>query len=111
MEEQWISGWSLRCACRALAQGGLTYGGTEYDKERYEELRNIAAEMLCVGTEVPVDTVKRFFCNETGYQTPKIDTRAAVFVDGKILMVHEKNGTWSLPGGWCDVVSRWRPTR
>ena len=43
------------------------------------------------------------FCNETGYQTPKLDTRAAVFRDGKILLVHEKNGTWALPGGWCDV--------
>lgn len=44
------------------------------------------------------------FCNETGYQTPKLDTRAAVFKEGKILLVHEKNGTWSLPGGWCDVL-------
>lgn len=26
-----------------------------------------------------------------------------MFVDGKILLVHENNGTWSLPGGWCDV--------
>ena len=43
------------------------------------------------------------FCNEEGYQTPKVDTRAAVFVDGKILLVHENNGTWALPGGWCDV--------
>ena len=30
-------------------------------------------------------------------------TRAAVFQKEKILLVHEKNGTWSLPGGWCDV--------
>lgn len=30
------------------------------------------------------------FCNETGYQTPKLDTRAAVFKEGKILPVHEK---------------------
>ena len=36
-------------------------------------------------------------------QTPKVDTRAAVFIDGKILLVHESNGTWALPGGWCDV--------
>ena len=40
---------------------------------------------------------------ETGYQTPKLDTRAAVFQDGKILLVKENNGTWSLPGGWVDV--------
>ena len=34
----------------------------------------------------------------------KIDTRARRFSgEGKILLVQEKNGTWSLPGGWCDV--------
>ena len=51
----------------------------------------------------PLEKVKELFCNETGYQTPKIDTRAAIFKDDKILLVHENNGTWSLPGGWCDV--------
>ena len=53
--------------------------------------------------DIPLEKVKNLFCNETGYQTPKVDTRAAVFKEGKILLVHEKNGTWSLPGGWCDV--------
>ena len=48
--------------------------------------------------------MKGLFCGETGYQTPKLDTRAAIFKDGKILLVHENNGTWSLPGGWCDVL-------
>ena len=37
------------------------------------------------------------------YQAIYLDTRAAVFIDGKILLVRENNGTWSLPGGWCDV--------
>ena len=49
------------------------------------------------------EKVKNLFYNETGYQTPKIDTRAAIFKDDKILLVHENNGTWSLPGGWCDL--------
>lgn len=53
--------------------------------------------------DVPLETVIGLFCNETGYQTPKIDTRAAIFKDGKILLVHENNGKWSLPGGWVDV--------
>ena len=26
-----------------------------------------------------------------------------MFVNNKILLVHENNGTWALPGGWCDV--------
>ena len=43
------------------------------------------------------------FCRETGYQTPKLATRAAVFQDGRILLVRENDGRWSLPGGWVDV--------
>lgn len=88
---------------QSIAQAGLAYGENEYDRERYEELRKIAAEMISCEMEIPVEKVTAFFCNETGYQTPKVDTRAAVFENGKILLVHEKNDTWSLPGGWCDV--------
>lgn len=88
---------------QSIAQAGLAYGENPYDRERYEQLREIAAQMVALETELPLEKVKGFFCNETGYQTPKVDTRAAVFQEGKILLVHEKNGTWSLPGGWCDV--------
>ncbi len=59
--------------------------------------------MIAEKADVSFEKAKELFCNETGYQTPKIDTRAAVFKDDKILLVHEENGTWSLPGGWCDV--------
>jgi ADP-ribose pyrophosphatase YjhB (NUDIX family) len=99
-----VSKWTeLAIRVQSLAQGGLAYSDNPYDRERYEELREIAAQMLSCETEIPTETIKTFFCNETGYQTPKIDTRAAVFQEDKILLVHEKNGTWSLPGGWCDV--------
>lgn len=93
--------WAVRI--QSIAQAGLTYGKDAYDKERYEELRNIAAEMISEKTEISVEKIKNLFCNEQGYQTPKVDTRAAIFKDEKILLVHENNGTWSLPGGWCDV--------
>lgn len=59
--------------------------------------------MIAEKADVSFEKAKELFCNETGYQTPKIDTRAAVFKGGKILLVREENGTWSLPGGWCDV--------
>ena len=88
---------------QSIAQAGLQYGKDAYDRERYEELRKISAEMMAEKTGFSLEKVYEIFCNETGYQTPKVDTRAAVFVDGKILLVHENNGTWSLPGGWCDV--------
>ena len=99
--EKWLS-WAMEI--QSLAQAGITYTKDLYDKERYERLREISAEMLKEKTNVPLEKVKDLFCNETGYQTPKIDTRAAIFKDNKILLVHEKNGTWSLPGGWCDVL-------
>lgn len=99
-----MSKWTdLAIRVQSIAQAGLAYSEGVYDRERYEELRDIAAKMISCESGIPVETVKTFFCNETGYQTPKVDTRAAVFRDGKILLVHEKNGTWSLPGGWCDV--------
>lgn len=88
---------------QSIAQAGLQYGKDQYDLERYTQLREIAAEMLSMKTELSTEKIYGLFCNETGYQTPKIDTRAAVFRDGRILLVHENNGTWSLPGGWCDV--------
>ena len=59
--------------------------------------------MVAHMSDIPTEKVKTIFCNETGYQTPKLDTRAAIFKDGKILLVRESSGKWSLPGGWCDV--------
>lgn len=87
---------------QSLAQAGLFYGKDVYDRERYARIRDIAAEIMAMKTELPLGTVKELFCSDYGYQTPKVDTRAAIFRDNKILLVHEKNGTWSLPGGWCE---------
>ncbi len=100
MNDPWID-FAIRI--QSIVQAGLQYGKDVYDRERYTELRQIAAEMMSARTEIPVDKVYDLFCNESGYQTPKVDTRAAVFMDGKILLVQENNGKWALPGGWCDV--------
>ncbi len=99
--EKWLE-WAMEI--QSIAQIGLTYSKDVFDTERYERLREIAAEMLAEQSGMDLERVKTLFCNETGYQTPKIDTRAAVFKDNKILLVHEKNGKWALPGGWCDVL-------
>ena len=100
MKDAWIS-WATEL--QSLAQAGLTYGKDIYDRERYTRIRDIAAEMLTQVSDLPLSKVKDLFCCETGYQTPKIDTRAAIFQDGKILLVRETDGRWALPGGWCDV--------
>ena len=101
LKEPWLK-WAIEI--QSIAQCGLTYTKDVYDKERYEQLRNIASEMLSYKTDIPIDKIKNLFCNEEGYQTPKLDTRAAIFKEGKILLVHERNGKWSLPGGWVDVL-------
>ena len=98
--EKWLQ-WAVEL--QSIAQTGLWYGEGVFDKERYERIREIAAEMISYKTEIPVDKVKDLFCDESGYQTPKLDTRAAIFKEDKILLVQEKNGAWSLPGGWVDV--------
>lgn len=98
--EQWLQ-WAIEL--QSLAQAGLTYGKDVYDYERYERIREISAEIISHMTDIPLEKVKGLFCNESGYQTPKLDTRAAIFDNGKILLVRENNGKWSLPGGWCDV--------
>ncbi len=99
--EKWLK-WAIEI--QSLAQSGLEYTDNVYDIERYEKLREISAEMISEKSNISLDKVKELFCNETGYQTPKIDTRAVIFKDNKILLVHENNGTWALPGGWCDVL-------
>ncbi len=97
---KWLQ-WAVEL--QSLAQAGLHYGKDVFDRERYARVRDIAAEMVSHQSELPLEKVKDLFCCETGYQTPKLDTRAAVFRDGKILLVQENNGTWALPGGWVDV--------
>lgn len=99
-QDKWLE-WAVRL--QALAQTGLAYGKDVYDLERFEEIREIAAEMLIEPSGQPLEVVKDLFCNESGYQTPKLDTRAAIFQNNKILLVQENDGLWSLPGGWCDV--------
>ena len=99
--EKWLK-WAIEI--QSLAQAGLAYTNNVYDIERYERLREISAEIISEKSGLSLEKTKGLFCNETGYQTPKIDTRAAIFKDDKILLVHENNGTWSLPGGWCDVL-------
>lgn len=99
---QWLE-WAKEL--QFIAQAGLTYSENTFDRERFQRVREISAEMMSLMSDIPQETIKGLFCNETGFQTPKLDTRAAIFDDeGRILLVKENNGTWSLPGGWVDVM-------
>ncbi len=99
-ERNWVK---LAMELQFLAQGGLTYSNDVFDIERFERIREISGEMISMGSGYSKEFVENIFCNETGFQTPKMDSRAAIFNNDKILLVQENNGTWSLPGGWVDV--------
>ncbi|MFS0906664.1 NUDIX hydrolase [Priestia aryabhattai] len=101
MEYKWLS-WAKQL--QSISQTGLTYSKDIYDLERFELIRNISVEMLSQQTGMEKTVVKDLFANETGYATPKVDIRAAIFKNNQILMVKEKtDGKWSLPGGWADI--------
>lgn len=99
--DPWLD-WAIEL--QSIAQTGLTFSRDPFDVERFHRLRELSAEMVHFGTGVPKEKLTQLFCNETGYQTPKLETRAAVFQNGNILLVKERlGGEWSLPGGWVDV--------
>jgi ADP-ribose pyrophosphatase YjhB (NUDIX family) len=103
IEAHWLR-WAREL--QALAQSGLTFTRDPYDRERYERLRELSAEVFHHQTGEPVERITTLFADQTGYATPKIDVRAAVFDEaGRILMVRETadRGRWTLPGGWADV--------
>lgn len=99
-KDMWLQ-WAVEL--QSIGQAGLFYGKDPFDRERYERIREIAAEMIAHQADISLEKAKNLFCSEVGYQTPKLDSRAAIFREGKILLVKERNGTWALPGGWVDV--------
>jgi hypothetical protein len=101
MNNKWLK-WASEL--QSIAQAGLTFGADKYDLDRYEQIRSIAVDILHEYTDIDHSKIRELFASETGYQTPKVDIRASVFKDARILMVREKiDGAWSLPGGWADV--------
>lgn len=88
----------------AIANDALLYCKDRFDIERFEQVRRIAARVLEISTFniTAVDALKLFEENE-GYQTPRIDTRAAIFNEkDQVLLVRDYDGKWTLPGGWCE---------
>ncbi len=94
--------WAQRI--QAIAQTGLTYAEDPYDRERYEQLREISVEMASGGLGEDAATVRSLFASALGYPTPKVDVRAVVFRGDALLLVRERRtGGWTFPGGWADV--------
>jgi ADP-ribose pyrophosphatase YjhB (NUDIX family) len=102
MDPEWLR-WVKRL--QAIAQDGLTYTRDDYDAGRYEQLQEVAAEILAAHSTGGLGEAREMLSLEAGPATPKVDVRAAVFRDGgEVLLVKEPDdGRWSLPGGWADV--------
>jgi ADP-ribose pyrophosphatase YjhB (NUDIX family) len=88
----------------ALAQDGLTFARGEYDLDRYRQVSQLAAELLAVISGRPAADLAVEIGRDSGYATPKIDVRGAIFDDReRVLLMQEKTDRrWSLPGGWAD---------
>lgn len=93
---------------QALGQTGLAYSQSDYDRQRYQRLVDLAAEIVAVHTDLPAHDALQSFSVQPGYATAKVDVRGAVVrdrsVDHRVLLVRERSdGCWSMPGGWADV--------
>jgi ADP-ribose pyrophosphatase YjhB (NUDIX family) len=102
MHPKWLD-WAQRL--QAIAQTGINYEPHMFDRERYEAVREIAAEILAANSELDISTVRDLFTHDAGHATPKVDVRGVVFRDNALLMVREHldGGRWTLPGGWVDI--------
>lgn len=95
---------SLARRLQAIAQTGQHYTEGTFDRERYQEISSIAADLLALTTSAPATEIAATWQLEDGYATPKVDVRGACFRDNKVLLVRERcDGGWTLPGGWADV--------
>lgn len=89
---------------QAIAQTGLHYTQDNFDKQRFEELRELSVSLASKVSDAEIEKIREIFTIDTGFQTPKIDIRSVVIKDDKVLLTREKvDNKWSLPGGFADI--------
>ncbi len=90
---------------QAIASTGAHFTEGEFDRERYDEIGQIATEMLSLLSSVPIERIDALFPDYgAGYATPRIDVRGAVVHEGRVLLVQEKSDQrWTLPGGYAET--------
>lgn len=102
MQPKWLL-WAREL--QAVAQSGLTYAENPYDRERYGNMRALAAKIMAEGSGADLSVIEGLFAQQSGYMTPKVDVRGAIFRERSVLLVSETadKGRWTMPGGWADV--------
>jgi ADP-ribose pyrophosphatase YjhB (NUDIX family) len=89
---------------QAIAQNGLAFTKDPFDRERFEQLQQLVAEILNSELQIAPGELKALWQGDEGYATPKVDVRGGVFDQNKVLLVRERSdGKWTLPGGWVDI--------
>lgn len=89
---------------QSIAQAGLHYAENSFDRQRYDEIRELSVQLASQVSEAEVETIRDLFTFENGFQTPKVDIRAVVLKDGNILLSRERSdGRFSMPGGFADI--------
>ena len=91
-------------ALRVLANVGLEFSGSSYDRERYERLLSLAAQLVATVEQRPSHEVLDIFRGSLGRVTPSLAADAAVIHDGRLLLIRRADDRkWALPGGLVDV--------
>jgi len=104
--------WSEALA--GIARTGLGFTENLYERERFEEILHVAADMQVVAELVPdgwgtMDVVDAWMSSVGsgigGYVTPKVAVGAVVGDDaGRILLIQRSDsGVWLYPTGWADI--------
>lgn len=100
-DPRWLD-WARRL--QATVQNGKLYTESPFDAERYDEVLEVAAEIMAEHSELELTEVRDLFSAEEGAATPKVDVRGVVFRGERILLVKEtSDGKWTMPGGWANV--------
>ena len=96
--------FSLLDSIQTIARNGLRYPTSEFDKERYECLLELATKTYSELLSVPEEFILARFRDEIGHITPKVGTDAAIFNEsGEILLMERSDGSgWCLPCGFVE---------
>lgn len=88
----------------AITDTGLTYTKDPFDRERYEDLRQILWSLLQDQTELDQEELTAILKPTGSYATPLMDVRAWIVQNQKICLVRgQGEDTWALPGGFGEV--------
>jgi len=98
-------------ALSGIARTGLGFTENLYERERYEEVLKVAADMRVAArrTGDPAAVIEEWLGlvshGVAGYVTPKVAVGAVVGNDrGEILLIKRSDsGVWLYPTGWADI--------